>query len=284
MSDVALPEAAAIAPVDTDALSLPLPPVAAATKFCNKCGAPWQPDWQQCGGCTAWQQRVMVVPERETVSQAVWMYFALLAVSIVALIAAFSGADVMTLTLVMMAADSAIVLGYCVRSRRTIMNALSKAVSPGWFPVAAGLAVLTYLLASGLLAIVRALLKIPVMDESAPFMSNGLLTAILIICVQPAIIEELGFRGVILPALQPALAPNEAVLVSALMFMMLHLTLFSFPHLFVMGVVLGYLRVRTGSLLPGMLLHFTHNLLCVLGEQYWGHLLNFSVSIHHWFG
>ena len=33
------------------------------------------------------------------------------------------------------------------------------------------------------------------------------------------------------------------------------------------AVALGYLRHRTGSLLPGMLLHFTHNLLTVLSDR-----------------
>jgi membrane protease YdiL (CAAX protease family) len=50
--------------------------------------------------------------------------------------------------------------------------------------------------------------------------------------------------------------------------MILHLAIPSFPHLFVMGVALGWLRVHTGSLYPGMLLHFCHNLICV-GWEYW---------------
>jgi len=42
--------------------------------------------------------------------------------------------------------------------------------------------------------------------------------------------------------------------------MMIHLSVPSFPHLFLMGLALGYLRSRTGSLYAGMVLHFTHNL------------------------
>jgi membrane protease YdiL (CAAX protease family) len=30
---------------------------------------------------------------------------------------------------------------------------------------------------------------------------------------------------------------------------------------------MGWLRIRTGSLLPGMLTHFTHNLLVLLAER-----------------
>jgi membrane protease YdiL (CAAX protease family) len=86
------------------------------------------------------------------------------------------------------------------------------------------------------------------------------------VAVQPAIFEELAFRGVILAGVQHVLSPMESVVVSALMFMIIHLAVPSFPHLFVLGLALGWLRVHTGSLYPGMLLHFTHNLLCIVFE------------------
>ena len=39
----------------------------------------------------------------------------------------------------------------------------------------------------------------------------------------------------------------------------------------VTGVALAWLRIKTGSLLPGMLTHFMHNLLVLLAERYdWG--------------
>jgi membrane protease YdiL (CAAX protease family) len=41
----------------------------------------------------------------------------------------------------------------------------------------------------------------------------------------------------------------------------------SLPHLLILGVVLGWLRVKTGSLYPGMLLHFSHNFLVILSER-----------------
>ncbi len=80
-------------------------------------------------------------------------------------------------------------------------------------------------------------------------------------------IEELAFRGIIFGALRRVLEPMEAVLVSALMFMILHLAIASFPHLFAIGLLLGWLRMHTGSMYPGMLLHFLHNFLVVLSER-----------------
>ena len=81
-------------------------------------------------------------------------------------------------------------------------------------------------------------------------------------------VEELAFRGFIQSSLMRVLGTYESVFVSALMFGILHLSIPSMPHLFLIGVVLGWLRVRTGSLYPGMLMHLTHNLLVVLAERW----------------
>ena len=60
--------------------------------------------------------------------------------------------------------------------------------------------------------------------------------------------------------------PREAILVSAIMFAGLHLSPITFPHLIIMGSALAWLQVRTGSIYPGMVLHFCHNLWCCLAE------------------
>jgi membrane protease YdiL (CAAX protease family) len=90
---------------------------------------------------------------------------------------------------------------------------------------------------------------------------------VLFVAVQPAIFEELAFRGVIINALQRALSPFETVIVSALMFMILHLSFGRFPHTLALGLAAGFLRVRTKSLYPCMILHFSHNFMCVMAER-----------------
>ena len=61
----------------------------------------------------------------------------------------------------------------------------------------------------------------------------------------------------------------ETVIVTAAIFAILHLNLASFVHLLVIGLALGLVRLRSGSVYPGMILHFTHNFLCILTEYYW---------------
>ena len=86
--------------------------------------------------------------------------------------------------------------------------------------------------------------------------------AVLLICVQPALVEELFFRRVALGGLRRAMGPHAAVLVSALMFGLAHLGApLSIPILCLVGVGLGYARVYSGNLLLPVLMHFAHNLL-----------------------
>ncbi|MBC8105047.1 MAG: CPBP family intramembrane metalloprotease, partial [Anaerolineae bacterium] len=145
-----------------------------------------------------------------------------------------------------------------------------KFVNPGWFIAAPICAVGTYLIATfaveGLVYLFH-IDRIKYLDTYAKA-GYGMWFGVLLVAVQPGIIEELAFRGVILTSLQRVLGNTEALVVSALMFAILHLSIPSIPHLFLMGVVLGWFRLRSGSILPGMLLHFTHNLLVVLAEQH----------------
>jgi membrane protease YdiL (CAAX protease family) len=141
---------------------------------------------------------------------------------------------------------------------------------PQWIALGAVLSIPTVLLASGAISLLHHALGVERIDYLSDFTSAGYSFgwAVLLIAVQPAIIEELAFRGVILSALEPVLGGPEALLVSALMFAILHLSVPSIPHLFVLGIVLAWLRQRTGSLYAGMVAHFSHNLLVLLAERH----------------
>jgi membrane protease YdiL (CAAX protease family) len=90
---------------------------------------------------------------------------------------------------------------------------------------------------------------------------------VLAICVQPAIFEELFFRYLTLGHLRSVTGVHGAVWVSSLIFGLAHLGVpLSIPMLVVVGVVLGYARVWSGSLLLPMLMHAAHNLVIVYLE------------------
>lgn len=89
---------------------------------------------------------------------------------------------------------------------------------------------------------------------------EGLGLALAFVVVAP-LVEEALFRGVILPGLaedQLARVPH-AIVGSALLFAVMHLRADAVAYAFVAGLVLGAVRVWTGSLLPCVALHAANN-------------------------
>jgi membrane protease YdiL (CAAX protease family) len=86
---------------------------------------------------------------------------------------------------------------------------------------------------------------------------------ILIFCVFPAVTEEIAFRGLVQYWLEVALTPTKALFLGSAMFAGLHFSVLSFPYLFLVGAALALVRRRTGSLYPGMAMHFLHNLVVI---------------------
>jgi membrane protease YdiL (CAAX protease family) len=82
----------------------------------------------------------------------------------------------------------------------------------------------------------------------------------------PAVFEEIAFRGVIFGRLRAVLGDREGWLVQAALFSVLHLSPVIFPTHFAMGLIFGWLRMRTGSLIPGMILHATWNATIIVLE------------------
>jgi membrane protease YdiL (CAAX protease family) len=60
------------------------------------------------------------------------------------------------------------------------------------------------------------------------------------------------------------MADVPAVVVSAAAFAVLHFSILALPFLFVMGLLLGWLRLHTGSIIPPITAHFFHNLVMLL--------------------
>ena len=87
-----------------------------------------------------------------------------------------------------------------------------------------------------------------------------------LVSLMPAVVEEVAFRGVIQSALQRVAGEREALLIQAALFSVLHLMPMMFISHFFMGLCFGYMRVRSKSLYPGMVLHAAWNA-CVLCRE-----------------
>jgi membrane protease YdiL (CAAX protease family) len=87
---------------------------------------------------------------------------------------------------------------------------------------------------------------------------------ILVFAVVPAVAEELLFRGFLQAGLARLLDRRWlVVLVSALIFALFHLDPWRFPGVLGLGLFLGWLRERSGSLIPTMAAHATSNILSI---------------------
>lgn len=86
--------------------------------------------------------------------------------------------------------------------------------------------------------------------------------AILLFALTPAVCEEVAFRGFILSGLKAGRRTYSAIVLSALLFGLLHVFLSLFQQFFnaaILGVFLGLLAVRSRSILPGVLFHALNN-------------------------
>jgi len=75
----------------------------------------------------------------------------------------------------------------------------------------------------------------------------------------PAIFEELAFRGFMLAGLRRRFPVWTAIFISSFLFALYHMNVFQALPTFILGIVLGMLRVRSGSVFPGMLFHLLYN-------------------------
>jgi sodium transport system permease protein len=87
---------------------------------------------------------------------------------------------------------------------------------------------------------------------------------ILLIAFVPAVCEELAFRGFILSGFRHLGYKWRAIALSAFFFGVTHGILQQSMITFLVGLVLGYIAIQSGSILPGIIFHFTHNSLIIL--------------------
>jgi ABC-2 type transport system permease protein/sodium transport system permease protein len=92
--------------------------------------------------------------------------------------------------------------------------------------------------------------------------------------VVPGVFEELFFRGFLFTSLRMKLTPWRTIAATAVLFGLFHVVAATtlaperfLPSVF-LGLVLGWVRERTGSVLPCMVLHAIHNGL-LLSIAYW---------------
>jgi hypothetical protein len=130
---------------------------------------------------------------------------------------------------------------------------------------------------SFLFSTVVTLLKIPesgtlkMMGDAFKHMSTTqLIFAVLIVGIMPGFAEEFLFRGYAQTRLIKRLGRWRGILITALMFGIMHMDPLQSPFAFAFGLYLGYLAEKCGSIRPTMLCHAANNTIQVFLGWYFG--------------
>ncbi len=101
------------------------------------------------------------------------------------------------------------------------------------------------------------------MENLLTMSDGGLLRTIIIIAVLPGICEEILFRGFIINGFKKR-GFLSSIVITALLFGIIHLELFKLIPVIIIGIWLGYLVLRTNSLFVPIIAHIINNTLAVL--------------------
>jgi sodium transport system permease protein len=85
-----------------------------------------------------------------------------------------------------------------------------------------------------------------------------------VLALLPALCEELAFRGFMLNGLLRGFRPRAAILLTSFLFAVYQMNVFQLVPHFVLGLVLGIIAVRSGSVLPAMAFHLAYNTLVLM--------------------
>lgn len=102
-------------------------------------------------------------------------------------------------------------------------------------------------------------------DRWEPAHAGAFLAFFLVVAVFAPVVEELTYRGLGFTLLVPYGAWT-AILTTGVLFGLAHGLLIALPVLVVFGIAVAWVRYRTGSVYPGMILHGTFNGIALLAS------------------
>lgn len=98
-----------------------------------------------------------------------------------------------------------------------------------------------------------------------PDLSGGkVVLALLVIAVLPALLEELLFRGIILNSCENGAGTVRTVFLVGFCFSLFHASPEQTVYQFITGCAFAFIALRSGSILPSVLMHFINNALIVI--------------------
>lgn len=81
-----------------------------------------------------------------------------------------------------------------------------------------------------------------------------------VVCIVPAVVEELVFRGYVQTTLVARMGIQRGIWATAIIFAFVHLGMLRIPFDLLVSYIMGYLVIRYRSVWPAVVFHFTNNL------------------------
>ena len=81
----------------------------------------------------------------------------------------------------------------------------------------------------------------------------------ILICIIPAITEELLFRSVLMGGLEARFPPAVAVIISGVLFGLFHMNFYQLVSPLLLGILAAYVTYRSASVISAILVHLTNN-------------------------
>lgn len=94
---------------------------------------------------------------------------------------------------------------------------------------------------------------------------GGFLYEILTVAIMPAICEEFLHRGIVMQGIKH-MGFKKAIVISSLLFGLMHFNIGQFAYAFVIGLILGFVAVVSKNIYPAIIIHFTNNFISVYLE------------------
>jgi len=254
-SDGVEPPELTVEPVEAAVPPAPIPTcwrcgatIRVAVRFCGQCGIPTRPD--------DFLSVPPVARSKLGLGVALGTYFVLLATLVVMMLAEITSMrTVLLFDVAILAAGGVMVLVFW----QELGSFLGVPTRLDRRAIGVSVAALTVIfgLVQGLAALFPAMFA-DVMDS---YRAEGVGLGFAVFQIGPltALGEELLFRGVILAGLRRTFPDGAAIAVSAAMFATIHLSPVAFVHTGGLGLLFGWLTVRTGSLWPSIILHAAWN-------------------------
>ena len=100
-------------------------------------------------------------------------------------------------------------------------------------------------------------------EQAALFSGSALWTTLIAFALLPGICEELLFRGWLLAGLRDKLSGLQVILVVGLVFGLFHVQIEKIPIVSLMGILLTFVCLRSGSIFLAMIVHVANNGLAI---------------------